>query len=507
MTLETVVGCADGYLYAWRADGSPVPGAWPVSLGAPIASSPAAGNITGDYHLEIVVGCDDGSLYALDHEGAVLWSFPIGGTLDATPALADVDDDGLMEIFIGGLEDGKGAKLYGIDGSGADLPGGWPLKLGPGTIITSAAVGDVDDDGSFEIAVVTSGYDSPDYAHLHLFSEIGAAYGPSWPVTIDTTVVAPPVMGDVAGAGDDLEIVAGALSGEVFAVALDGSAVWPSPPRVPGRIERSPAMVGVPKSPYQRVAVSSRYWQYTMPPLGIWYTHVTLIDYAGTIASGWPNSAGYWSTDYGPVPGPIGIMECLLAATQERDLFAWAQSDGDDMPAFPRHLDRRSLSTPAAGDIDGDGVLEIVIACSPDSVRCLELCSPDYPVDGTCWPMFRNDRTRCGCYVVEQVTGIENEPDDTVPAVTRLAAIYPNPFNPSTNVRFDVHRRSAVRIALYDVNGRFVRLLVDRVMAPGSHTVAWDGRTAGGRRAASGVYFCRMRAGDVVQTRKMVLLR
>jgi YVTN family beta-propeller protein len=84
---------------------------------------------------------------------------------------------------------------------------------------------------------------------------------------------------------------------------------------------------------------------------------------------------------------------------------------------------------------------------------------------------------------------------------------FPNPFNQSAKIRFAITKPAQVRLAVYDVRGRLVRTIIDEARGPGVHTVVWEGRDHRGRRAASGVYFCRLEAGEVVETRKMLLLR
>jgi hypothetical protein len=88
-----------------------------------------------------------------------------------------------------------------------------------------------------------------------------------------------------------------------------------------------------------------------------------------------------------------------------------------------------------------------------------------------------------------------------------IASIHPNPFNPRTTVRFTLAQESDVTIAVYDVSGALVRVLVDNHMASGEHNVGWDGTDAQGRTVATGVYFARMVTGDFQMTRKMVLIK
>ncbi len=89
-----------------------------------------------------------------------------------------------------------------------------------------------------------------------------------------------------------------------------------------------------------------------------------------------------------------------------------------------------------------------------------------------------------------------------LPAAATLSQNYPNPFNPTTRIDFRLMKREHVSVRIFDVVGRTVATLVDEPMAPGSHTVVWEARNS-----ASGTYFCRLSAGPVTETRKMVLLR
>ena len=95
---------------------------------------------------------------------------------------------------------------------------------------------------------------------------------------------------------------------------------------------------------------------------------------------------------------------------------------------------------------------------------------------------------------------------DTPRAVV-LDQNYPNPFNPSTTIRFDLPRGGDVKLAVYDARGRLVRRLVDGRLGAGPQAVLWDGTDEGGRDAASGVYLYRLEAGDIVQQRKMTLIK
>jgi len=94
-----------------------------------------------------------------------------------------------------------------------------------------------------------------------------------------------------------------------------------------------------------------------------------------------------------------------------------------------------------------------------------------------------------------------------VPSRTRLVGNAPNPFNPRTVISFELAQTGPVRLEVYDVKGRLVQTLGDRVFEAGLHSVPWDGRDRRGGETASGLYFFRLMTEDEVQTHKMLLVR
>jgi flagellar hook assembly protein FlgD len=98
--------------------------------------------------------------------------------------------------------------------------------------------------------------------------------------------------------------------------------------------------------------------------------------------------------------------------------------------------------------------------------------------------------------------------DNPLPATFALHANVPNPFNPVTMISYDVPARGAdVNISIYDVSGRLVLELVHEHRTAGVWSIEWNGEDDRGQRVASGVDFYRMRAGEFVDTKKMVLLK
>lgn len=99
------------------------------------------------------------------------------------------------------------------------------------------------------------------------------------------------------------------------------------------------------------------------------------------------------------------------------------------------------------------------------------------------------------------ITNTQNNIGET-PSTYRLSQNYPNPFNPITTIMFDIPKVTRVKIAVYDITGREVSVLVNENMQAGSYERQWDGS-----RSSSGVYFYKITSGDFVQTKKMLLIK
>jgi hypothetical protein len=185
---------------------------------------------------------------------------------------------------------------------------------------------------------------------------------------------------------------------------------------------------------------------------------------------------------------------------------------------FPHAID--------AGDIDGDRDLDLVTS---------DAGSGTWTLYENQFGVFVNRRTlgpsnSGSCAVLHDrdndgdmdITGVdelddwiyffENDPPTTPvqPAPAPTATLFqnhPNPFNPGTTIRFDVTRATDVDLSVFDARGGFVATLVRRRHVPGSYTAQWSGIDAHGDAQPSGVYFYRLTAGSVSETKKMILLK
>jgi hypothetical protein len=111
-----------------------------------------------------------------------------------------------------------------------------------------------------------------------------------------------------------------------------------------------------------------------------------------------------------------------------------------------------------------------------------------------------------GWVLVPTGIGDDRVPDTGVPGVALLPN-YPNPFNPSTTIRYEVAESQPIQLAIYDVQGRLVRSLVNRVEPSGVRQVTWQGRGRDGNAVSSGIYFVRLTGEGQTVTRKIVLIK
>ncbi len=107
----------------------------------------------------------------------------------------------------------------------------------------------------------------------------------------------------------------------------------------------------------------------------------------------------------------------------------------------------------------------------------------------------------------ETLTGVEYEIMPNIPSKFDLSQNFPNPFNPTTRIRFDLPNSVNVQLRIFDILGREVRSLINERHDAGSYTVTWDGKNNMGRQVSSGVYIYHLKAGEFTSSKKMVMMK
>ena len=109
--------------------------------------------------------------------------------------------------------------------------------------------------------------------------------------------------------------------------------------------------------------------------------------------------------------------------------------------------------------------------------------------------------------ILEDTTATGVHTDNVLPAEDELFQNYPNPFNPSTTITFQLAKTASVSLVIYSVIGQHIVTLSSGEFSAGTYSIHWNGEDKFNNLVPSGIYFLQLRAGNFIQTRKMVLLK
>lgn len=395
--LEIVIGCNDDNVYIWDAYGVSLPN-WPQSTEGDVISCPALGDIDGDDELEIVVGSWDHKIYAWNADGTLvdgLWPLTTTGVIKSSPALGDIDQDNDLEIVIACYY-GTSATLYALNGDGSSVYG-WPLSFNQ-SIDCTAALGDIDKDGRLEIVVGTS----ESSGMLYVFNGENATVLDGWPVELYGAITSSPALGDIDNDGN-LEIVVGDSfwGGYVWIFDRNGSLVDGWPQYVGNNVIASPALVDFDgDNDLEIVVPTSLYFGSPIP------AKMFIFHHNGQVVDNWPIdfTDPNQRIDSSPLVCDIDddneleivVGSCDGSSSPSPFLYAFNYDASLVNDAWPIY-DGDTSSSPAAGDIDNDGKLEIIISES-EICHCWELGENTYNPEFFPWPMFHHDRLHTGLF-------------------------------------------------------------------------------------------------------------
>jgi subtilisin family serine protease len=378
------------------------------TLRAGFLSTPAVGDVAGGRSLEVLVGGLDGRLYAWDARGRALRGFPFriglrrpaeSGRLDAaiyaSPALADLDRNGKLDVVFGAADQ----RVYALRGNGRLLPG-WPVLARDGAdgdvakILSSPAVGDLNGDGSPDVVEGTAeayGSTPSMSGRVHAWDARGRPL-PGWPVAptglaVDSIPLAgqgvpdSPVLADVDGDGRD-EVAAAAFTGQPELYRGDGTRMGGEDGHfaVSGRGARSPsaapsALALGANAAFGRTApdgplhffgglVDSRLAAaQSSPATRVEFDHLLGGWDAGSGAwlDAWPRPMEGWLIVAGPAVADVdGDSRAETIAGSSGNVLHAFREDGSEPPGWPKDVGGWLLAAPAVGDVDGDGRLEVV---------------------------------------------------------------------------------------------------------------------------------------------------
>jgi flagellar hook assembly protein FlgD len=402
----------------------------------------------------------------------------LSGVLDSAAAWGDYDNDGDLDIVLAGAQANSTliSKVYRNDGNGifTDVVAGLT-----GVQAASAAWGDYDNDGDLDILL--AGEDASHAGVSKIYQNAGnGTFLPTG--ALPNTALSPVAWGDYDNDGDLDVLAIGSLGATVFrssgGLAPTFSAVYPP----------------VCSSPGGGLAWGD-------------YDNDGDLDVLATESSS-TNADVYRSEGAPPdgFPSPPGN----LSAVRNGGLvtFSWTAASDDHTPASGLSYNLRVGSSPT-----GDQWMPAMAAANGYR-RVARLGNAQ---ERTSWtvalppgPCYWNVQAIDGAFLGSAFAAgptVAVEEAAEVPASLELGAPSPNPFTTEVSLNFALPQEGRVELAVFDAQGRRVRVLLSAEMPAGRHSVHWDGRDESGARQGNGIYLVRMNAAEHTWTRKLVLAR
>jgi len=444
-----------------RGDGTILPG-WPQNP-APGAvqkgywSNAALADVDGDGRAELFAPAKNGNVYAWHHDGTPLGAsaaFKGGfGTFPrSSPSFANLDGDPAPEIVYGAIN----GTLYVWNANGTDMAP-FPKSLGS-ACLSNTAIGDVDNDGTLDIVMITEG------GAVHVVDSRTGLELAGWPRALGVK----------------------------------------SNPKAP-----SPALADFESDGFLEIVVANN----DLPTTN---SSIRVYDYLGNVRPGWPIPTDGFTSESSPIVADFsgdGVPDIVFGG-EEGLLRGWDRN-GVELQGFPIFTGDFVRSVPTATDLDGDGGIDLVYAGWDRKVYAWDF-GVAWNAAAAQWPTLAHDNQRSG-YFARHVDGPTDSDGPGVivaaPPARAYVRNYPNPFNPTTTIEFGVPGAATsaastpVRVEIFDVHGRLVRTLVDRRLAPGIGRAVWHGDDRHGARVATGAYVVRIDAGGARASRRIVLLK
>ena len=515
---------------------------WWYDLNAPSFGSAAVGDIDGDSMPEIIFGTyfNDEHIYALNAEdGSLLWSYNTGGCNDASPVIADVDLDGELEVIVPASSP---SRLYCFNGATGQIE--WDTTTGYGNCIDSPpAVADIDNDGKPEIVLGTF--------NGNVFAFNGEDGSVAWHINLGTNsaIESGPNILDLDG-DEDFDVLVAQWGGDNRVYALngqDGSTIWYSD--IPqdymyhggsfadiDEDGKSEIVIGCyDKHIYCFDSDSTFNWSYSTSyyigaPTSIAdlnndnHLEIVFVSYNKLGALLYTGDSLLWSYSTagnmfrGAAIADVDGDNILDVAFGSEDGILRILRGSDGQVVWTYDLQAHYGQTfemdhaPVIADFNGDGKLDIFVvggygtSSQPqlNHGRAYALSAGEGTGPG--WPMFRHDLRHSACF--SGPTDVQEQNDKRVPGtVSGEVGNVPNPFNRGTDITFAIPISGQVKLRIYDLTGKLVRILFDGYKEKGFYTTYWDRTNNDGHPVPAGIYFCKLQALTYKGTKRLTVIK
>ncbi len=336
---------------------------WPVTIAANASFAPwRTGVVTDldrDGRNEILVASTNQRLYGFRPDGTALPGFPIVliGMAQYAPSVADLEGDGDLEIVLFTRGQTAGGRLYAFDHTGAVLPG-FPRSVNNNNLEGSPTLADLDDDGELEILVPERAWP---IGYLHVFERDGSEWGGAWPVALDHVPTGSPAVADVDGDGR-LEIAYYSYN-SLYLLRWDGTVLpgWPQGVANANFSYQSPAIANLDADPGLEIVAGAHG---NAPGYRVFDTGGALLPGWPRLVGTWT----YVPPTVADLDGD-GTLEILggregTGVSPSGVVYAW-NATGTTRPGFPYQSFNPGFAGGCGGslsvaDVDGDGAREIL---------------------------------------------------------------------------------------------------------------------------------------------------
>ncbi|RMZ49417.1 T9SS C-terminal target domain-containing protein [Candidatus Marinimicrobia bacterium PRS2] len=500
------IGSTDNNLYSFGSAGVSNPN-WPLALG-----SEATASVAVDQNENIYIGTHNGIFQALSSDKQILWSYNAGAAVYCSAAIT-VNNDLIFTNENGMLY------CFDLDEINTATPGPiWYYPIGEG-VVSSIAL-----DGNYIYATTLDG------------SLIKLEYDPSnsspteeWSFQADTVITSSPII------GSQHEIYFGTQLGTIYSInSADGTVIWSYNT---GSSINSTGALAEYGSDLDRLFIGND--DGDVYALSIADGHPYWIYGSGSsIKSAFLYDDGvvHFGTEDGRIL-KIADNEALsagLAKSSAEMISIWGTFQGDNNRTgnravyidniAPTVIINTTVTSPTdtliipltvtfsesvigfvSDDITiGNGTLSSFAGY--DGIYTFDITpieQGEVTVDiasGVCNDLAGNANVEANQLVISYLeTSIYSL---LIPDEFALKHSYPNPFNPVTNIRYELPEIASVTLIIYDMTGRETVTLYNGTQAPGYHNIVWDASNH-----ASGIYFIKMVAGDYISTQKLVLVK